>query len=143
MYKYLSLLLLSLTLTQAQDLPYKSQELSTSDMKANNKEITSLAAKEISKSLPQTIDKFTTLISCEAKDTMLIYTYELNVAPKSDEEVKKEGLKRMKESLVYGTCEHSARFLQADITIRYIYKSATTKAELFSLDIDKKSCDIR
>ncbi len=140
MFKKLLILSMAFIALNANDLPTKSQDMSIEDMRASNKQIASLAVAEMSKSLPQQIDKFTKLVKCEAKDSTIIYTHELSVPPKSDEELKKDGLSRMKDSLIYGTCEHSARFLQADITIRYIYTSASSKAELFRLDIDKKSC---
>lgn len=118
----------------------QSKELSSKDLKSQNKEIAKLAAAEISKSLPQKVDKYTTLISCEAKNTTLIYVYEINTAPKSDAQVKKEDYDRMKKAVTYGTCKNSNRFLDADISIRYIYKSFHSKSELFKFDITKESC---
>ena len=43
-------------------------------MQEQNREITRLAAAELSKSLPQTIDKHTKLTKVEAQDAVLVYT---------------------------------------------------------------------
>ena len=118
----------------------QSRELSTKDMKAQNKEIVKLAAAEMSKSIPKKIDKYTNLTDIKADDTTLIYTFEIDTAPKSDEAVIRDDYDRMKQAVMYGTCKNSKRFIEADISIRYIYKSANTKAELFKFDIDKSSC---
>lgn len=140
MFKYVFIISLFFTSVFAQNTPVKNQELSSSDMKSKNAEIAKLAAAEITKSLPQDVDKFTKLLSCEAKDSMLVYTFELNVESKSDEELKKDGLSKMKKSVTEGTCRSSKRFLEADINIRYIYNSAKSKAKLFSFDVDKSNC---
>ncbi|MDD5401408.1 MAG: hypothetical protein PHQ93_09500 [Sulfurimonas sp.] len=118
----------------------QNKELSPQAIKDQGKEITKLAAEEISKSLPQTVDKYTKLIDAQADNTTLVYIYEINTAPKSDETVKKEDHSRMKKAVTEGTCKTSKRFLEANISIRYIYKSALTKAELFRFDISQESC---
>jgi hypothetical protein len=46
----------------------------------------------------------------------------------------------MEEAVTRGTCKSSKRFLEADISLRYIYNSATSKKELFRFDIDQNSC---
>lgn len=124
----------------ASDAPLQSREMSIKDIQAQNKEIAKLAAAEISKSLPQNVDKYTKLLSCKADNTTLIYTYELDIKNKSDEEIKKNDYERMKKAVTLGSCKSSKRFLDADISLKYIYKSAKTKADLFNIDVDKKSC---
>ncbi|MDD5373179.1 MAG: hypothetical protein PHO62_07105 [Sulfurimonas sp.] len=118
----------------------QNKELSPQAIKDQGKEITKLAAEEISKSLPQTVDKYTKLTDAQADNTTLVYIHEINTAPKSDETVKKEDHSRMQKAVTEGTCKTSKRFLEANISIRYIYKSALTKAELFRFDISQESC---
>lgn len=137
--KLLLLSLLSLPIL-ATDMQMQSRELPNKDMKAQNKKIASLAAVEISKSLPQVIDKYTTLVNMKADEATLVYIYEIDTTPKSDETVRKEDHSRMQEAVTRGTCQSSKRFLEADISIRYIYKSANTKAELFQFNINQESC---
>ena len=67
-----------------------SQEMPLDKMQGQNREIAKLAADELSKSLPQTIDKHTKLTKVEAQDATLIYIYEINAAPKSDAQIKQE-----------------------------------------------------
>lgn len=119
----------------------KTQEMPIDKMQGQNREIAKLAATELSKSLPQTIDKHTKLTKIEAQDTTLVYTYEIDAAPKSDAQIKQEDHNRMKEAVTYGVCSSSQRFLKANITIRYIYNGAQSKSELFHFDIDDKSCE--
>ncbi|MCF6309601.1 MAG: hypothetical protein L3J19_03870 [Sulfurimonas sp.] len=124
----------------ASDIKMQNRELSKNDMKSQNRKIVELAAAEMSKSLPNVIDKYTKLVSVKADKTTLVYIYEINTTPKSDETVKKEDHSRMKEAITIGTCKNSKRFLEADISLRYIYKSANSKAELFQFNINQESC---
>ncbi len=118
----------------------QNRELPQSEMKSQNEHIAKLAASELSKTLPQKIDKFTKLIDIKAEKATIVYVYEINIAPKSDETVKNEDHSRMKEAVTIGTCKNSRRFLEADIVIRYIYISANTQAQLFKFDINQESC---
>lgn len=118
----------------------RSQELSTQNMQKQNAHITELAAQELSKTLPQVIDKHTKLIKVTSKENALVYLFEIDAAPKSDEALKKEDHSGMKEAVTIGVCRSSKRFLEANITITYIYNSAKSKTELFRFDIDNKSC---
>jgi hypothetical protein len=118
----------------------QNQELSTSEIKKQSREIVKLAAQEISKAVPQTVDNKTKLVNVEADNTTLVYIYEINISPKSDEAVKRNDYGRMKEAVTYGTCNSSKRFLDADISIRYVYKNEQSKSELFRFDINKESC---
>ena len=132
-------LLLSLPIL-ATNNQMQSRELSANDMKVQNKEIVKLAAAELSKSIPYIIDKYTKLTAVEADKTTLIYIYEIDTTSKSDETVKKEDHSRMQEAVTRGTCKNSKRFLEADISLRYIYRSAHSKAELFQFNIDQEQC---
>ena len=118
----------------------QSRELPTKELKSQNKLITKLAADEISKSLPQTIDKYTTLVKVKALNTTLVYMYEINTGAKSDETVIKEDHTRMQKAVTKGTCRSSKRFLEADISISYIYNSAKSKKKLFQFNINQTSC---
>ena len=118
----------------------QQQELPTAQLKKQNKELVKLAATEINKTLPQTVDKYTTLTKVEGKDTTILYTYEINTGSKSDETVQKEDKTRMKEAVTYGICKSSKRFLDAQINISYLYISAKSKVELFRFDVSQSDC---
>ena len=137
--KLLLILLLSVPIFAA-DMKIQNRELSNKDMKTQSIDIVKMAASEISKSLPQKIDKYTTLNSVKAKNKTLIYFYELNIAPKTDESVINEDHTRMKQAVTIGTCRGSIRFLEAGITLKYIYTSKSTKKELFQFNINQESC---
>ena len=118
----------------------QQQELPTEQLKKQNKELVKLAATEINKTLPQTIDKYTTLTKVEGKETTILYTYEINTGSKSDETVQKEDQTRMKEAVTYGICQSSKRFLDAQINISYLYISAKSKVALFRFDVSQADC---
>lgn len=118
----------------------RTQELSAKAMSDQREEIAKLAADEISKSLPQTIDKYTKLTAVQSQKNSILYIFEIDTAPKSDATVRKEDHSRMKNAVTQGVCRSSKRFLDAKIDIRYIYKSAHSKAELFTFDISQESC---
>ncbi|SFZ98598.1 hypothetical protein MNB_SV-5-1581 [hydrothermal vent metagenome] len=119
--------------TQKQDMP-------TSEMIKQNKQIVKLASQEISKTLPQKVDDYTTLQRVEGKDTTLTYVFEINTGSKSDEAVIKDDTERMKKVVTRGVCKSSKRFLDAQINVSYIYNSAISKKKLFQFDISKKDC---
>jgi len=125
-------------LSLAEDI--KQQDISPAQMQKQNKQIVQLAATEINKTLPQAVDKYTTLTKVEGKDTTILYTYEINTGAKSDETVQKEDKTRMKEAVTYGICQSSKRFLDAQISISYLYISTKSKAELFRFDVSQKDC---
>lgn len=105
-----------------------------------NIEIVSLAAKELSKTLPQKVDKYTQLTDVKAQGSALLYMFEINNAPKSDDEIVKNAKGRMQNAVIEGVCMTQERFLQAGISISYIYRSAATKSELFRFDITNATC---
>jgi hypothetical protein len=118
----------------------KQQDLPISEMQKQRKEIVKLSSKEISKTLPQRVDKYTVLTKVEGKDTTVFYTFEINTGSKSDDTVRKEDRTRMKKAVTTGICQSSKRFLDADISISYIYISASSKEKLFQFDVSKKDC---
>ncbi len=124
----------------ADKLPIKNQDVSPAQLQKQNKEIVQLVAKEESKTLPQKIDKYTTAISVKAKDTSLIYTFEINTGAKSDQAIIKEDHSRMEKAIIKGVCKRSRRFMNAKISKIYIYKSAISKKELFKFTINQAKC---
>lgn len=120
----------------------KQQELPVEEMQKQKREIVKLSSEEISKTLPQTVDKYTTLTTVEGKDTTLIYTFEINTGAKSDETVKREDRTRMQKAVTTGICQSSKRFIAAQINISYIYISAKSKAELFRFDVTQADCPV-
>lgn len=140
MKKQLFILLTLAISTLSAETKMQNRELPIEELKTQNKTVAKMASLEISKSLPQKIDKFTTLTSAQAKEATIIYTYELDIATKSDETIKKEDHTKMKEAITKGSCISAKRFLDADIALRYVYISKKTKIELFQFNIDKKSC---
>jgi hypothetical protein len=110
-------------------------------IKIQNQEVVKLAAKELSKQLPQKIDNFTKLVDIEAKEQSLLYTYEINTGSKSDESVIKEDKSRMQKAVTKGICNTSKRFLQVGIDISYIYVSEVSKKMLFRFDVSGKDCE--
>jgi len=120
----------------------QTREFPQKEMKKQNREIVKLVATEISKTLPQTIDKYTQLVKVEGKDTTILYTYEINTGAKSDESVQKEDRTRMKEAVTYGICRSSKRFLDAQINISYLYLSSKSKVELFRFDVTQADCPV-
>ena len=131
------------TLTQhgfSNEAQIQTREMPQVEMQKQNYEIVELAANELNKTLPQTIDKYTKLVKIEGKDTTLLYVYEINTGVKSDEAVQKEDKTRMKEAVTYGICRSSKRFLDAQISISYLYVSATSKVKLFRFDVSQTDC---
>ncbi|WP_373035971.1 hypothetical protein [Sulfurimonas sp.] len=124
----------------ASDTPTRTGTFPDKEMKAQNKKIAKLVAKEISSTLPQVIDKYTTLASVKNADTTLVYTFEINTGVKSDEAVQKEDRTRMKQAVTEGVCQSSRKFLEAGINTSYVYVSAKTKTRLFQFDIAQKDC---
>ena len=135
-----TLLILLSQLTLAQDLKIRTDEFPAKEMKTQNKEIAKLVSAEISKTLPQKVDKYTTLTKVTSKGTTLLYTFEINTGSKSDEAVKKEDRSRMKKAITEGVCQSSHKFLAAGINTSYIYISAISKAHLFQFDIKQENC---
>jgi hypothetical protein len=120
----------------------QTQEMPTTELIKQNRQIVKLASEEISKSLPQKVDNYTTMTKVEAKENTMVYIFEINTGAKSDETVKKEDHSRMEKAITKGICKTQQRFLDAEINISYLYKSATSKAVLFQFDVNKNDCGI-
>jgi hypothetical protein len=132
------ILLLSLSIGAKEQIAVKEYPLT--DMQKQNRTIVKMASIELSKSLPQKIDPYTTLIKIEGKEEVLLYHFEINTGMKSDETVKNEDRKRMQHAVTNGICNSSQRFLEAGIKISYLYFSARSKAELFRFNVSKTDC---
>jgi len=130
-------------LSFAEGLQSKTGEFPPKEMQIQNREIVKLSSEEISKTLPQTIDKYTILTKVEGQDTTLIYTFEINTGAKSDDTVRKEDRTRMQKAVTTGICQSARKFIEAQINISYIYISAKSKAELFRFDVTQANCPVR
>ncbi|OQX49507.1 MAG: hypothetical protein B5M46_05430 [Epsilonproteobacteria bacterium 4484_20] len=117
------------------------KEYPLTDMQKQNRHIVKLASEELNKSLPQKVDKYTTLIKTEGKEETLFYTFEIDTGAKSDDAVKKEDRTRMQKAVTNGICRSSKRFLDAYINISYIYISARSRDELFRFDVKRADCE--
>ena len=138
-----SLLALSIITTLSQSIlaeGIKQQDLPIEEMQKQKREIVKLSSEEISSTLPQTVDKYTTLTKVEGKESTMVYTFEINTGAKSDEAVKKEDRTRMQRAVTMGICQSSKRFIDAQINISYIYIGAKSKAELFRFDVTQADC---
>jgi len=118
----------------------KTGELPATEMIKQNRKIVKLASEEITKTLPQKVDNYTTLLRVEGQDTTLVYVFEINTGAKSDETVRNEDRTRMQKAVTSGICRSSKRFLDAEIDISYLYKSAASKEKLFQFNVSKDDC---
>ena len=134
------MLLVLATWSFAGEVQTQIREFPQKEMLKQNREIVKLSSEEISKTLPQAVDNYTTLTKVEGKDTTLIYIFEINTGAKSDDTVRKEDRTRMQKAVTTGVCRSSKRFLDAQINISYVYISANSKAELFRFDISQEDC---
>jgi hypothetical protein len=124
-------------------LLFITQGLSADDMaqkvQKQNSQVVALAAKELSKTLPQKIDNYTRLVAIKGESQTLYYTFEINTT-KSDETIQKEDKTRMQQAVTEGICNSSKKFLENGIDISYIYTSAKSHKELFRFDVNQKAC---
>ena len=135
----LLLMLVALTISMyAEGL--QTGELPVNEMIKQNRKIVKLASEEISKTLPQKVDKYTTLLRVEGQDTTLVYVFEINTGAKSDDTVRQEDRTRMQKAVTSGICRSSKRFLDSEIDISYLYKSAASKEKLFQFNVRKDDC---
>jgi len=118
----------------------KMEEFPKKEMKKQKNEITKLMAKELSKNLPQKVDRYTVLRKITSKGSTLIYTFDINTGAKKDETVIREDHSRMKRAVTKGICQTSSKLLDAGINTTYIYKSAHTKKTLFVFKITQSKC---
>jgi len=129
-----------LTLSYSKGIIKGEQEYPSDKFKEQNRQIIKMVVSEISKSLPQKVDRYTTMTNIRDENLTLIYTFEINASSKSDKTIIKEDKLRMQKAITKGVCQTSKKFLDADISLAYEYKSATTKKELFTFLITKEKC---
>ena len=84
----ISILLLSSPI-YATDVIKDGQEYPVEKLREQNKQIIQMVVEEISKTLPQKVDKYTDMTNIRDENLTLIYTFEINTGSKSDEAVKK------------------------------------------------------
>ena len=129
------------TETDAPSLNIRSDS-NVQELKVQNRKIVALVVEELSKGLPKKVDEYTQFVGITSDDLTLVYIFEINTGVKSDETVRKEDNSRMQSAVTQGVCRSSQRFLDAQINISYLYKSAKTKAKLFQFDITQADCPI-
>jgi len=135
----LTLLLFSVS-SQAEDIIKEGQEYPIEKIREQNREIIKMVVEEISKKLPQTVDKYTTLKEIKDDNLTLIYSFEINTDAKNDATVIKEDKPRMEKAVSKGICQSSKRFLDAGISLKYIYISASSQKNLFSFTMNQTKC---
>jgi len=116
------------------------KEYPVNKLREQNQKIIKMVVEEVSKGLPQKVNKFTQMTKVRDENLSLIYTFEINAAPKSDETIIKEGKEKMEKYVSKGICQSSKRFLDAGVTISYEYMSASSKKELFTFTMTQKIC---
>jgi len=124
------------TLPKIQNREFPKEELQKQKI-----QIASMVVQEISKTLPQKVDKYTTLVSIKNDKATLVYTFEINSGAKSDDAIIKEDHSRMQRAVTQGVCQSSSKFLEAGINTRYIYRSKKSKRELFVFNITQDVCE--
>ncbi|ADV46386.1 hypothetical protein [Nitratifractor salsuginis] len=125
--------------------PYKSTmqlggDLSVDRMRQQNLNVVRKAVEGMRETLPQKVDAYTTLVGVDSNGTRLIYTFEVDAGPKSDEALRKEGRERMAPVIKRGVCQNAKRFLQAGINISYRYLNKTGKNEILRVNVSKNDC---
>ena len=124
----------------ATDIIKEGQEYPIEKMKEQNQKIIKMVVEEISKTLPQKVDKYTKMTKIRDENLTLIYTFEINTGVKSDEAVQKEDKPRMEKAVTKGVCQSSKRFIDAGVSLSYEYLSATSKKELFTFHMNEEIC---
>jgi len=116
-------------------------DLKVDKMRIQNLNVVKKAVEGIRETLPQKVDAYTQMVGVDSNDMELIYTFEVDAGPKSDETLKKDGQTRMTPVIRKGICTDAKRFLQSDITITYLYLNKATQNEILKVTMDKKACD--
>jgi hypothetical protein len=124
----------------ATDVIKEGQEYPIEKIREQNKQIIKMVVEEISKTLPQKVDQYTAMTKVRDENLTLIYTFEINTGAKSDEAVQKEDKDRMKKAVTKGVCQSSKRFIEAGVSLKYEYLSATSKKELFTFQMNEHIC---
>jgi len=128
------------SLSYATEVIKDGQEYPMDKMREQNQKIIKMVVEEVSKGLPQKVNKYTQMVKVRDENLTLIYTFEINAAPKSDETIRKEGKEKMEKYVSKGICQSSKKFLDVGVTISYEYLSASTKKELFTFTLTQKIC---
>ncbi len=115
-------------------------DMSVDMLHKQNLAVVRKAVEGLRQTLPQKVDAYTTLVGVDSNGTQLIYTFEVDGGPKSDETLRKEGRERMAPRVKEGICKSAERFLRSGISIRYRYLSHTSKAEILQVDVTEKDC---
>jgi len=116
------------------------KEKADKQIKLQNHTVLNSAVAAFKKNLPQKVDNYTTFTDVKAEGLTLIKIFEINTGAKSDEMVQKEDMSRMEQGVKYGVCTTSKRFLDSDINLTFLYKSAKSKVELFKFEFSAKDC---
>ena len=124
----------------ATEIIKEGKEYPIEKLKEQNQELIKMVVEEISKNLPQKVDKYTEITNIRDENLTLIYTFEINTGVKSDEAVIKDDKERMGKNITKGICQSSKRFLEAGVTLTYEYMSASTKKELFTFTMTQEIC---
>ncbi|WP_457596420.1 hypothetical protein [Hydrogenimonas sp.] len=132
MKKFLILLLLAGTLMAAEgEMAQK--------IRRQNIEVVKAAAEAMNASLPKKVDDYTKLLKIEPDGERLVYIFEVDAGPRSDEDLKKRRESRTRV-VTQGICATYGRFLKSGIVIVYRYVSAATKRPLFDVAVSEKEC---
>ena len=141
----LSIFTLSILYANMNTSPFKpsiqlSGNLSIDKMRKQNIAIVKKAVEGLNQNLPIKIDDKTKLVKVDGKGKELIYIFEIKTAPKSEEELKREGKKKVAPRIKRGICQSAERFLKAGIDITYIYLNASTDHQILKLTVTQKDC---
>ena len=117
-----------------------SGNLSIDKMREQNIAIVKKAVEGLNRNLPIDIDNQTKLIKVDGKGKELIYIFEVKTAPKSEEELIREGKSKVAPRLKRGICKSAERFLKAGIDMTYIYLNASTHNQILKLTVTQKDC---
>ena len=118
-------------------------DMSVEMLRKQNLAVVRKAVEGLRQTLPQKVDDYTTLVGVDSNGTQLIYIFEVDGGPKSDETLRKEGNERMAPRVKQGICKSAERFLRSGISIRYRYLSRGSKAEILRVDVSEKDCPPR
>ncbi|WP_456450552.1 hypothetical protein [Hydrogenimonas sp.] len=108
-------------------------------VRQQNMAVVKAAAESLSRELPKQVDAYTKLVKIDADGERLVYHFEVDAGPVSDEALKKRKASRTRV-VTQGVCGSYERFLKSGIVIVYRYISAVTKKPLFDVVVRKDDC---
>ena len=123
-----------------QNIRTDSAPLASEQIYKQRENFVKMMASELSRQLPQQVDRYTTLLKVEPKKNTLLYIFSINDKNKTDEAIVKEDHSRMEKVVTRGVCLKSKKLFESGINTTYVYKSAKTGRELFHFDITKEKC---